>query len=532
LIIDARSVSHAEIIEADVCIVGAGPAGLALSHVLRDQPFRVCLLESGGFEVDNDTQSLAMGAAVGLPYYSLDGARIRCFGGSTGHWGGWCRPLDPIDFEEQEWNPHGGWPFGRAHLDPYYARAGEFAGLDRLGYAVDDWEDRTTHPRLPLRGDRVVSTMFQITVEKRFGTFHREAIRRAANLRAVLYANVTEIDTTPDGRTVTRVRVASLEGNQFSVRAKLYVLATGGIENARLLLLSNRVRNVGLGNQHDLVGRFFMEHLVLRTGLFLPSDPYLPADLYFSRTIKRTEGAAALALSEDVQRREKLLNQVTLLDEPFADEEEVGPGVAAFSRLSRNVRERRPYGGFWKDLRDVVADVDLVAADRLAHGGKRPVFLWRIKSIGESVPNPDSRVTLGSERDRLGQRRARLDWRLTERDRLSLRRGLEIIAEEIGRARLGRVRLVVDEHAGAWAAPRGNEPWTGPVGGYHHMGTTRMHRNPRKGVVDERCRVHGIANLFIAGSSVFPTGGCAHPTLTIIALALRLADDITRTLKG
>jgi choline dehydrogenase-like flavoprotein len=147
-----------------------------------------------------------------------------------------------------------------------------------------------------------------------------------------------------------------------------------------------------------------------------------------------------------------------------------------------------------------------------------PLDHVRLSTRIDPVPNPDSRITLGSERDPLGLPRIEFHWQLSPLDKQSVRRTLEILGAELGSAGLGRLQITLDDDDTTW--PKDTR------GGWHHMGTTRMNDDPKRGVVDRNCQVHGISNLFIAGSSVFPTAGSGTPTMLLVSLALRLADHI------
>jgi choline dehydrogenase-like flavoprotein len=503
MLIDARTIPQGRTIETDVCIIGAGAAGITLAREFRGQPFQVCVLESGGLERDEETQSLYRGEIVGLPYPPLTAARLRFFGGTTNHWGGWCQPLDEIDFESRDWIPHSGWPFRKSHLVPFYERAQCIVQLGPFAYGAEAWETEGA-PQLPFKGGRVMTKMVQFSAPTRFGQVYRDEIAHAQNIRTYLNANLVEIETSKEARTVTRLRVACLQGSKFWVSAKLFILATGGIENARLLLLSNRVQRSGLGNQNDLVGRFFMDHAGLNAGTVLLSDPNISPALYVHRVrgLHRSSNPPGgqsvmgeLMLSPEVMRAEKVANFSAVLE--------------STSRL-----EAAKGDGFLSSLYNVIKNVN------------RRVFKspLRLRNIIEPIPNPDSRVSLTAERDRFGQNRVQLDWRLSPSDKRTIRRSQEIIGMELGRAGLGRLMVGLDSGDTSWLSSL--EQGLG-----HHMGTTRMHVDPKKGVVDQNCQVHEISNLFIAGSSVFPTYGYAPPTLTIVALALRLADHVKSRLK-
>lgn len=502
MLIDARTVPEETTIETDVCIVGAGAAGIALARELRGQSFRVCLLESGNLEFDQETQSLYEGETVGLPILPLTLSRLRYFGGSTNHWAGWCQPLDATDFEARDWIPHSGWPFSRSRLVPFYERAQVVLQIGPFAYDAEAWNTEHASP-LPFTGGRVITQIVQFSPPTRFGQVYRSEIANATNITTYLNANAIEVETTEDARSATRLRVACLPGNRFWVSANLFILATGGIENPRLLLSSNKVQSRGLGNQNDLVGRFFMDHAGLVSGAILLSDPTFSPALYVNkvRGFHRSPAPAVeqsvmgeLMLSPEVVRAERLANYSAVLH--------------STSRLESAKEE-----GFLRALYNVIKSLN------------RRVFrpALELRNIIEPIPNPDSRVTLRPERDRLGQNRVRLDWRLSAGDERTIRRSQEIIGRELGRAGLGRLRVGLDREDDGWTASL--EP-----GLAHHMGTTRMHTDPRRGVVDQNCRVHGMTNLFIAGSSVFPTYGVVPPTLTIVALALRLADHVKERL--
>jgi choline dehydrogenase-like flavoprotein len=542
MVIDARSVAQDKIIEADVCIVGAGTAGVVLAREFVDAEFKVCLLESGGFETDQRTQSLSWGPNVGLPYYPLDRTCIRSFGGTSHRWevemgdgrlGVRLRPLDPIDFEKRDWVPYSGWPFEKAHLDPFYRRAQSVCQIGDYTYDPQDWEEAQS-PRLPLKNGRVETTMFQFGPRDPFVGQYRQEIAQADNIQVYLYANVTDIETIPTAKTVTRLRIACLEGQEFWVSARHFILATGGVQTPRLLLLSNKTQSTGLGNQHDLVGRFFMEHVHLWSGFYIPSDPELIAttNLYRTHMVDQTPVMGKLTLAEKVLHHEKLLSYCVSIHPSVLPGHLKYPsarskGIDSFKALRSYLGQGRlpedlsqHLGNVFSNFDDVVQATSRVIQLKIDDALKRfkppKISVFRLNHMSEQAPNPDSRVTLSDERDILGQRRAQLSWQVLPLDIRTLIRAQEIIDQELQRAGLGRLFIELEEET----------PPPDLHGGWHNMGTTRMHRDPKQGVVDENSRVHSVSNLFIAGPSVFPTGGYANPVLTFVALTLRLADHI------
>jgi choline dehydrogenase-like flavoprotein len=512
MLVDARTVPANTLIETDVCVIGAGAAGITLAKEFVGKTFRVCLLESGGFEFDENTQDLYRGESVGVPL-PLNVMRLRYFGGSTNHWGNYCSPLNDIDFEAREWVPHSGWPFKKSHLNPFYQRAQAVCQLGPFTYDAEFWESKD-NPRLPFVDDCVSTSIFQTREPAlRFGTVYREEILKANNITTVLNASVLNVESDYTARTVTRLRVGRFENTRFAVTAKFFILATGAIENARLLLTSNNVIRAGLGNQNGLVGRFFMSHALCNPALFLPSDPLLQATLYMNSKppVDKLRVTGHLTLSPEVQREHTLLNFNAVFSPIYI----ARTGLMSLKRLMS-----RDFDSVAKDLKNILTDMDGVAKATYwkAFKGVIPVQAYSLTTAMEQAPNPESRVSLSSERDAFSIPRVKLDWRLSPVDKWSLRRSLEILGTQLGRAALGRLRIDVNNHDQSWPDVLRDAG--------HHIGTTRMHLDSKKGVVDENCRVHGMTNLFVAGSSVFPTSGHANPTLTLVALAIRLADHV------
>jgi choline dehydrogenase-like flavoprotein len=494
MFIDARQLENGSRVDCDLCIVGAGAAGITLARELRNAGLRIALLESGGLVADADTQALYTGRGLGAvgDAYLLD-TRLRFFGGTTNHWGGLCAPLDSEDFETRSWIPDSGWPVSRESLRPYYEGAQRLCELGPYDYDVASWF--APHPAPRFSSPRIETRMWQMSPPTRFGTRHRAEIESSPQIDSYLWANAVNLEPDRDLRRVARVDATTLTGRHFSVHARRFVLATGAIENARLLLASNRVASAGLGNQNDLVGRYFMDHPHFHyqesaaVAIFSQPGLYKITDAF---PLRGSVVRPGFGLSHRVQSEEGLLNGIFTLRELPSRQLPLSKGVTDLLHATAGM------GGH--DLRG-----------RNAH-----VF-----SKFEQAPNPESRVTLGSERDALGQNTAVLDWRLGSLDASSLIRSLRILAEELGRTGQGRV------HLAEWVR-EGTFDWrrVGVRGGPHHMGTTRMSSDPHHGVVDADCLVHGLENLYVAGSSVFPTAGWANPTLTLVALALRLADHL------
>ncbi|NER83090.1 MAG: GMC family oxidoreductase [Leptolyngbya sp. SIO1D8] len=546
MIIDARTLSGGEILEGDICIVGAGPAGMTIARELAGEDCRIFLVESGGFDLDPATQALTDGVVVGDPYPALPETRQRRFGGSSHLWEaqagykrpGWrCLPLDPIDFEQRDWIPYSGWPFDRAHLDPFYERAHQVCQIGPYTYLPEACESQGAKP-LSLTNTQLVTKMSQYGARTPFTDTYRQEIASASNIETLLYANVINLELDSTLQSVNQIHIANLNGSRFSLKAKLVILATGGIENARLLLLSNQQQTAGLGNQHDLVGRFFMERPIVTCGHLIPANRRLfgMTGLYDVREIDHYGTMAWLSLQESVMRQEQLLNSgAQLFPRPKSQQMK---GKKAFRKLVSAVKSGDMQTAA-QSLPPTLKGMDYLAAAsfwslvRRLPGLQRgdwsylPFEKSRFSTFEviyqlEQAPNPNNRVTLSSEKDTLGQPTSELHWRLNPIDVETVHRVQAIWQTEFAKAGLGELQLAGDGEALKFDK----------LAIHHHMGTTRMHVDPKQGVVDANGQVHGVQNLFLTGCSVFPTAGYANPTLTIIALALRLADHVKQRLKN
>jgi choline dehydrogenase-like flavoprotein len=509
-------------LEADAAVIGAGAAGIAIARRLVERGLRVVLLESGGFDYEASTADLNAGESVGEPYYDLESTRLRFFGGTTAIWGGRCAHLDPIDFERRDWVPHSGWPFAASELDPWYAEARAMLGLpeqppsnvpagmlDELAgrdLAIHHWE-------------------FDHQFD-RFGADRNADLIRHPLLTVAVHATVREIVALESGQAISHLDVRSPAGKRVQVIAAHYVLAAGGIENPRLLLASNSVIPAGLGNQHDLVGRFFMEHPHGRGGRLTGGPTWRVLSAFSNRQADHSIVAPLLTPSTALQHREGLLNSaVTIAARP-----PVGGRHSvvkqAYMHAKHHVAPTEFARSLWKVQRLAGRKVKEYAGPLIpwwgcVTGGLELALVLR----AEQAPNPNSRVTLGQDTDATGMPRVRLDWRLGDQDVRTAKELVGAVGAAFARHRLGQVDPAPWLSSGQWQF----DPVVSahPIGGFHHMGTTRMSNDPGQGVTDAYGRVHGIDNLHVAGSSLFPTAGWANPTLTILSLALRTAERIS-----
>lgn len=497
-------------VRADVCVVGSGPVGIAIARGLAGSGTSVVLVESGGLEQDDTADRLNIGENVGLPLPTLLDGRTRALGGATKLWPGQCIRLDDTDLDERSWVPGSGWPITMADLGPYYRRAEAWFGIPDRAVDEQAWlRFAMTAPGY----DGLLHRSSSYTPHPDIGTHHRADLESSPDVRVLLHATATRVRTTDAGTAARSVELRGFDGAVGRVDAGTVVLCAGGIENARLLLLS------GLGNDHDQVGRYFQEHPTIWVDL----DVDRPAELqdFYGRLGRgKIRYLPKIRLDPRVQRDEQVLSAVADI---IWDQRETR-GLATARELSSALQgRRRPTGVGPAQLREAVRDLGPVARAGfrrfvLGRPSAGPVERARLKILTEQSPNPESRVTLSAERDALGLPAARVDWRITDLERRTMVVMTDVLDREL--RRLGLARLRGHEHL------RGPDWQDGYEEACHHMGTTRMSATAAAGVVDADCRVHGIEGLYVCGSSVFPTSGYANPTLTIVALALRLTDHL------
>lgn len=512
MLINGEQLPQGVELQTDVAIVGAGPVALTLAEHLAGPQCRVMLIEAGGQTETSPATSLLKGESVGQPI-SLTASRRKAFAGTSSHWteatGLRVRPFDWIDFEARPGVRETSWPIPATEMAAAYQQAHYYLGLAN-DYRPERWPNEA-RAGLP-------QAMFQFAPHRVF-VEKLDAMKAAQYVEVVLNSSVTELRRDDESTAVGKLEVRCLNGNAFSVRARVVVLAGGTIENARLLLASRSDVPAGLGNESDNVGRYFMDHPSIDAGFIAGlSGPSLAAARAFaeSRDAEGVKHQPMLWPGEKILEKEGLLNGafwISLVHPSFAS-----PGVQAARRIN-HLRTARP-------ARRALAGAIATAVTR-----PYPVarFAWdkarrrtsgttlALRVLTEQVPRRDSRVTLSERRDAVGMPLARVDWRISEQDVRSVRRLQEVARDQLRQAGIGELDGLIDP-------TRDDLPF---VSNYHHLGTTRMHRDAQHGVVDADLRVHTVPNLFICGGSVFPTGGYVNPTLTMVALAIRLARTVS-----
>jgi choline dehydrogenase-like flavoprotein len=523
MIEDYNELKDGGCVSADVCVIGAGAAGITIAREFLGSRFKVVVLEGGGYDPEGNSQKLFESDVIGLPHASIHDGRARILGGTTTLWGGQALRFDEFDFKEKSWVPYSGWPISREVLDPYYERAERIL---HLGAQVPFQRLCASFSIEPPAFDPAKLRMecSRWSPKPNFGTTYREELRVAPNITILLHANVTAIVTNEAASTVERIEFKTLAGKDGVATARFYVICCGGIETARLMLASTRVQCCGVGNQHDQVGRYFQEHIHIKFGELRPAKRTQLQDIFESFFVAGLKYAPLVTLTQRMQVEKQLLSiHGIVVFEPVMDS-----GIAAMKKLFRAIIGKSLPGT--AELRHLVARslasprellrlvYRLQVQKRAATPNRGPIFFG---AQCEMAPNPDSRVTLSQSKDRLGMPRVALDWRLGEFERRTLCEFVSILVSEFERLGLGefdRKQIEFLQDPTAWVHRAHDSA--------HHMGTARMHEDPRRGVVNSQCQVHGLSNLFVGSSAVFPTSARSNPTLTMLALCVRIADRL------
>jgi choline dehydrogenase-like flavoprotein len=528
-IIDANELPAATTLQADICIVGTGAAGITMASELDGTSYTVCLIESGGYGPDEETQALYDLEIAGHPVRENFMSRARYFGGTCNVWAGRSMRLSRLDVAPREWIPDSGWPIPYEELAQYYPRASRILRLpsfDTVEQVVMRQRMSPAERRLFDNPDLQPNISLWAKKPRRFGKAYRQQLQKSRNISLYLHANVTEIQLNGAGKRVEECTAMTLSGKTLRLKARHFVLACGGLETARLLLVSRTVHPQGIGNRFDLVGRYYMDHPRAVFGKVRLSRPQkLP--LLLGMPLADGKAQVGIQFSEAVQRRERLLNHYLSLERRWS--EQTAKAYQSFVHTMK-ILLRKGYAGKRFSLsganlaqvpeliyllapRELMPHALYSTARRLKQRLSKGVTELIVVNYCEQMPNPQSRVYLSDKRDRFNMPRLVLDWQLRPEETHSLLRLQALLDTYLRQQQLGYLETT--------AEPFSERLYTDAS---HHIGTTRMSTDPRQGVVDAQCQVHGVDNLFIAGSAVFPTSGHANPTLTIVALALRLAE--------
>lgn len=524
MILDSNAIDNRVVFEGDLCIVGAGVAGIVLANELKNNFDRILLLEAGSENFSIEGQDSFKSEYV-PPFPDPTFSRLRMLGGSSNHWQNNTSPFSPIDFEYRDWIPHSGWPIGFSDIEPYYAKAGVYCGVGDNGYDPHFWMDKLNGKDLFASSTHVESRIYKIAGQSvRFFQAYGDQLARHSNI--TILKNCTVIDAVFDEKTqkISSLKAASSKGLHREIRAKVFVLCLGGIENTRLMLMLNEKYSNKLGNQYGSVGCYFMEHPTPRAAHMFPLDKE-QFSMYHGTNIGDMKVSSFVSLADKTAMERRTTN----IRIPFvgATNYEISDAISSFHILGDSISNGETPEYFGEHLANFASGIDDILEALSRKKFNKKVFDYQDEFGGfempmmiEQTPIRDSRILLTSDKDKFGLNRVKVDWKISQDDINHVWQSLEIFGKEVGGLSVGRLQILKERSSRVWGEMLGFSD--------HHMGTTRMAANPQQGVVDKHQLVFGTNNLFVNGSSVFATGSHVPPTLTISALTIRLADYLKK----
>jgi choline dehydrogenase-like flavoprotein len=532
-----------------ICIVGAGAAGIALACELDGSGLPVLLLEAGGLRLDGAASNEMYRGSATAPHPNPSEFRRVVFGGTTGIWGGRCVPFDPIDFEVRDYISESGWPIGYDDVAHHYPRAMTYCDAGAFDFSVGGSlrDAQATIAGLDNAGELLADRVERYSLPTDFGRRYRAQISASGNVTALLHARCVRLNRKAGEDRIASVEVVDRASRRHRIEATVFVLAMGGIETTRLLLASDE-QGPGLGNQSDRLGRYYACHFENVIGRLVANRGPIAFD--FEKTRDGVYCRRKLQFAPQAQREHRLLNMAFRLHFPGYSDASHGSPVLSAIFLAKSV--------LIPEYRSILQQGPAPAVTSPASAHLRNIafglpglgrFAWQwvflrnlarrklpytlvknrdgsypVEFNSEQTPLASSRITLGDETDHDGLKRVRVDWRFSQDDALAAQRAFLLLQRVLAQhsdCRLEFDARTLPQMIGASV----------PLGG-HHIGTTRMAATTRQGVVDRDCALFELPNLFIASSSVFCTSSHANPTLTIVALAVRLAAHLKRTLGG
>ena len=529
---DINKYKEDEVFESELCIIGGGAAGIDMARFFDKKNKSVLVIESGGIEFEQNTQKLyemkCIGKSIRDGEYNfrpclseaLKGeCRVRMFGGTTNIWSGKWKMLEPIDFERKEWIPNSGWPISYEDLLPYYKEiAQEYGILDLNSRLYKDLQTERIDSVLSKTSDIKYTIHYTQRPPLNFNTnLYKEEMIKSQNLSILLHANAYELILDDSLKVLEKLVVKTLEKKEYTIISEVFILACGGLENARLLLSSNKQIPAGIGNTRNLVGRFYMDHPKGKFGIVKPSNSYSASKILLDSHKKLKSYRIGLSLSEHKQKELKVLNHNFYLTPVYKEQrfelliftlEMLKLAISEFS-VSQFISEIKIL------LKNFTCFIRMMARKLL---NKPIISYYEMTHYLEQSPNPESKLFLSEETDALGMRKLVIDWNLSSLDKESFERFIKQMQ-----------KVFYDTGLGDLFTNKNYNDLKFVGDASHHMGTTRMGNNIEDGVVDRNCKVFGIDNLYIAGSSIFPTSGNANPTYTILALSRKLCHHLIRS---
>lgn len=525
--IDANSISPTQNFNFDICIIGSGAAGITIANEFDNTDYQVCILEAGGLQRDKkQEQDLYDMDIVGHPIDLEWSPRVRCYGGSTNAWFGRIAAHCDTDFATRPWVPNSGWPISKQEVSQYYSRAADVLKIPHIEKIdISHWHNDPTYQTF---ADKDLDMgMFLWADWMYMGPKYLNKLQQSPNIQLFLNANVQSLEVFDSGDCVEQVKVRNYNDQTFNINASLFVLACGGNENPRMLLLSNSKFETGLGNEHDVVGRYLIDH---PRGEGLGLIHLNPDPASFNKVARLGQKSKTdygdvqmhIKFSAALQEKHQLLNHC--VHAHVVRQGHNLPSYLALKELVAAVKSKRLSSKMLTHLKTVITDLPALyrTVSKIANDTSPVECLVLIDQM-EQVPDPESRITLSpTKKDIFGQPIICVDWKISHETYKSQRHMHKLIADKLDTLGIGKLESHVLDTPNFYPSYLDMK---------HPSGTTRMSHDPKKGVVNADCQVHGIDNLFIAGSSVFPTNGHANPTFTIVSLAIRLSDHMKRKMK-
>ena len=504
---DLKVYPSSSILEYDICIVGSGPAGISLAKKLFDTNLKIAVLESGGLEPESEYQELNIGENSGPSYLSLDSSRLRCFGGAGKLWAGVCAPFKKDEFYKKSYIYLSGWPISLSSLDPYYKEASEMLGISHEKFYNKSLLGNTFKEKsfyeLNKTNTFLTSNVFQISNinHRDLSEKYKSEFKTSRNIDVIFHSTVTEINLTENSKTVQSVSVADLFGNQSTVKSKIFVLACGALENPRILLSSNKLIKNGVGNNHGFVGTCFMSHPGIKD----------VAEIYKSSSGK--------CISKDINNNHKVVFEISTNERDkqkiLRHSLSISPQKSFENKSSYNLGRVISDGVKLFENTNFLKEIFC----RFQKNNRFSPRNWNLDIGLEQPPRLSNNLKLHNDKDRLGIPKINMHWNdISQIEKDTVLKSSTTMARALGVLGIGRIKYKSGLLNGQ------SFKIDDPIN--HHIGTTRMSDSPKTGVVDKNCKVFGISNLYIAGSSVFTTSSIVNPTYTIIALSLRLGNYI------
>ncbi len=468
----------------DICIIGAGASGLVISEKLSKK-HKILIIEGGSFDISEKSQEIYAGKVIGDNYFDLTTTRLRYFGGSTNHWGGWVRNFDNEDFEKNEKLNLTNWPIKKKSLDFYLDETCKILNIKNYF--------KTSNFEMPSFNKVVYQ---RVTEPHLFSKPYINKIKNSKNIDLCLNSNL--INAEIKDQLVTKILISDFKNYKKEINSKKYILCTGGLENSRILLWLKKNNPNSQIFSNNNIGKYFFEHPHLHVGDFITK----------LKDVKRKDSDFPAFFLQFKSDQKKNLN---ILGSTFRFYHYPG---------SSNISKK------------IIAELSCLAPRYLESlynsFDKKLVCTGQLFLVSEQYPDFSNRIELDpNDLDLFGVPKLNLFWKKGSLDKKTIITSSKILAKEFVDLNLGRISLNNKIHNGELPEDEKDGNF---IGGNHHMGGTRMSKDSKSGVVDENLKVWGTNNLYVCGSSVFPRGGTCNPTLSIIQLSLRLGDHLNKIL--